>query len=236
MAPASLKAIVNPGCPCVIAKRGAPGERLADSVEVRCAFGKIDGRHPGLGWRNRPLIDRKRIAFSATFGKARPGPILRMLDQPRPKRVPLDVPAHRQEVRVRLNRERPITALIDGSGAKRPAVAMPPSAVRALEPAHELGQLAAARRPDHEVKVIRHHTVGQEANACPSPPLLERLEKPTVFVRGFVQGQAPDTPIHDVQHETGSMGKVSHRHALVDLQGMYHADYKTREIRPGFVR
>ncbi len=94
--------------------------------------------------------------------QARPGPILGTLHQVGSQRVSFDVTQDREEVLILLNRER-LESSLPYVAARMIVLVVTPH-VRGHEPLHPLAQLAILPRPNNQVEVVRHQTVGQEAH------------------------------------------------------------------------
>jgi hypothetical protein len=63
---------------------------------------------------------------------------------------------------------------------------MPPLRMGQCEPIHEPREIPILSRPDHEMPVIRHDTVGQESHrvnkpSTPTTPLPERVITPFLW-------------------------------------------------------
>src|SRR5271166_4895526 len=116
---------------------------------------------------------RSRITYAVpgthggTSPEAAPPPSLGPLDQPRAEGIAFDVPAHCQEMAVILNRKGFEPTLIQVASTGRMAMGMPPLRVGHGEPAHELRQVPVLSRPDHQMKMVGHHAIGQQPHVIP---------------------------------------------------------------------
>jgi hypothetical protein len=99
------------------------------------------------------------------------------------KGVPFHVAADRQEMLVRLDRERLEPSLIQVTGASRAVVGVPPLGVGHGEPAQELREVALLARPAQEMEMVGHHAGGQQPGIRARDGLSENsLERGLVLV------------------------------------------------------
>jgi hypothetical protein len=92
---------------------------------------------------------------------ATPPPVDRIAHEPRADRVPLNVPAHSQEVFVLLHRNRFITTLVDRAITLNAAMGVPALCVSPRDEVHQPGQIIISLGSNDEVPMIRHQAVGE---------------------------------------------------------------------------
>ena len=119
-------------------------------------------------WVTRKNQPRRNVPLR-TLKQRAPAPVLGPLDQVRPQGIAFDVPHHRQQVLVVLDREGLEPALIEMSGASGSVVSVRPHGVRHREPAKELTDLPVTGGPHDEVPVIGHRRKREngQRNLCP---------------------------------------------------------------------
>jgi hypothetical protein len=121
-----------------------------------------------------------------------------------------------------LNRKGLKAALIQGTRSFDLPIAVPSPAVRHLKPLHELHELAVAIWPNHEVKVVRHDAVGQEANRRPFLPFAERSHEGLVVGRPIEQGKPTNAAVEHMKDNSRGVMETTSWHDPWQLQISCH--------------
>ena len=95
-------------------------------------------------------------------------------DQAGAQRVALDIAADGDEVRVVLDQERLVAALVEMALAGGAVAAVPGLGMALGQAADEAAQIAVDARPEDEVPVVGHQAPGEQAHARPGPFLGEQ--------------------------------------------------------------
>ena len=111
-----------------------------------------------------------------------------------------------------LNRERLESALIDVTGAVRPARSMPSLAVGKREKSHEFRQLAVTLRRGHQVKVVRHDAVREKTNGSSLEGLGHDHEECPIVAFVVEEPRSSHTSIEHMKDNTCGRGGFSKRH------------------------
>ena len=127
-----------------------------------------------------------------------PTPVFRPLHLIRSQSIAFHIPADGQKVVIVLNRKRFESPLIKMTRPSRFAIRMPPLRVSQCQPAHKARQLIIFLRPHHQVPVISHQTIRQQARSGSSHCFLKhRLKRDEVFIlRGSASARSPGSA-HD---------------------------------------
>ena len=156
--------------PGVCSKRATATDAVSQGGEFRFRLRLIHVRSPLTRKRRvtRKNQPRRNVPLR-TLKQRAPAPVLGPLDQVRPQGIAFDVPHHRQQVLVVLDREGLEPALIEMSGASGSVVSVRPHGVRHREPAKELTDLPVTGGPHDEVPVIGHRRKREngQRNLCP---------------------------------------------------------------------
>lgn len=150
--------------------------------------------------RQRTIVQQAGLVAVDSAPKTRPPPRIGLFGQMGPQRIPLHVPQNRQQMIVRLNRERLETALVQRACSRRAMRRVPTLRVGDRQPTHELRQVAIATRPKHEMPVIGHDAPSQNPHRQTPLGLGDHL-----FERLIVSclSENTDTPHGSIQHMVG---------------------------------
>ena len=167
-------------------------------VAERCA--SVDatpqGRHLGVGLRLIDVLTPLTRTGDGPFAehglpivipfqsvpKTAPRPVFRPLHQIGAQSISLNVPADREKVLVILHGEGLEAALIKMARPDGVVMCVPPLRVSQRQPAHELGQIAVASRPQDQVPMIRHQTIRENPHVHPGQSFFQdALERRVVF-------------------------------------------------------
>ena len=96
--------------------------------------------------------------------QARPPPILRTLDQPRANGIPLHVTKDGKQVFVGFDRKGLVRSLINVSTTDCLTAHVPTAHVGNRQAVHELGQVPIVFGPEHEMPMVGHNQVAQNAH------------------------------------------------------------------------
>jgi hypothetical protein len=77
---------------------------------------------------------------------------------------------------------------------------------------HEPGQLVIVRRPDHEVKVVGHDAVGEQADRNTSLRLGSALQKRPIVTWRVEEPEAAHAAVQDVEDNPCSAGLAAYGH------------------------
>ena len=141
--------------------------------------------------RNVPLRTQKQRA---------PAPLFGPLDQVCAQGIAFDVPHHRQQVLVVLDRKGLEPALIEMSCASGSVVSVRPHGVRHREPAKELTDLPVTGRSHDEVPVIGHRRKGENGKRNLRPCLVQDAQKRIVVSRLLENRHPSHGPVQDMEH------------------------------------
>jgi hypothetical protein len=97
-----------------------------------------------------------------------------------------------------LDWERLEAALIKVAGADGVVMRVPAHGVRVREPTKEVGHLAVVARPEHEVPVVRHDAIRQDARRMAGEGFIDDFEKRDVIAIFFEQRQPGHGSIESV--------------------------------------
>ncbi len=114
------------------------------------------------------------------------------------KWISLNVPTDIEEMFAGLNRDGLVSTLIDGPCPGRLMKGLPPLRMRTRKPLHELRQLLAVRRGEHQVPMIRHDAIGQQSHAGSGPSLEESVLKGVIVSFRNEQSRSFGCSIQDV--------------------------------------
>lgn len=98
------------------------------------------------------------------FGQTAPGPVLRAFHEAGPEGVTLHAPAHLHQFGRTPNRAGVKAPLVHWALAVRPVKHMPAHGMGAGYPSHEARERIGVGRTQHDVPVIGHDAVGEQAH------------------------------------------------------------------------
>lgn len=185
--------------PLSLAKRLTADHTLPQTLQLLSLFIRIHPAQPVGRSRDGP-VTHQGLLMGVSVGRppqATPPPGFRPLHQSSPEGVALHVPAHRQQMLVGLDHEGFEPPLIQMPCSDRLPMGMPPLRMGERQPAHESRQVTILSRPDDEMPVVRHDTVGQQSHRHAFTGLRQDPFKRAVVA--FVVEQAL-SPIRTVQH------------------------------------
>jgi hypothetical protein len=90
----------------------------------------------------------------------------------------------------RSHRERLEAALVKGTGPLRVMLRVPALRVRESQPTHEFGEIAVALRPNHQMPMVRHDAIGQQADVHPVERFGQQADK-GLMISGFGKERGP---------------------------------------------
>jgi hypothetical protein len=128
-------------------------------------------------------------------------PILCARDQFGSSGIALDVAAEPKEMAIVLDRDRLEPALVDRTSSPGSPGVAPLPGVRGRQPLHEQREAVVVQGPEHQVPVIWHDAVGEQAYREATQRLGEDLEERFEVGWALEQGHALDGPVQDVKHE-----------------------------------
>ncbi len=142
----------------------APGDGIAEALQLGWAVGAVDPWHP-VGGPGHPQAGLDRpLLWMAPRPQAGPGPLFRPFSQLGAQRVALHIPADGQQVRVGLKGKRLLRPVVEMAGSDALPRHMPPSRVGRGDAPHELAQLALRSGPEHEGPVVGHQPGGHQSH------------------------------------------------------------------------
>jgi len=107
-----------------------------------------------------------------------------------------------------LDRKRLEAALIDRPGAGTVVVGMPAFGMRHRDPPQDFREFSVASGPEEQVPMIRHQTIGRNAEPRVALRLGQNLLERPVIRRFLTQGQAAHAPIqHVIGEVTGGQAR-----------------------------
>jgi hypothetical protein len=168
--------------------------------------------------RDRPLRQEDRGTAPSSLGQAGPRPVLGTRDQPRPKGVALNVATEAKEMGITRHWKGLVAPLIDVTGAGGLSPSVPSLAVSRGQPRHERRQFAVDSGPQHQVEVVWHETVRQTPHRHALLRLAKYPEESAVVLGSIKKLQSPDSPIQDVEDDTGRSGPRSVWHDRVAIK------------------
>jgi hypothetical protein len=197
--------------PGLAAERLAPLDAHPQARQFRVCLGAVYVRRPvrpaghGAGVQKRD--QRRRGPKTQT----RPGPVLRTLDQVSAQRIAFDIAQDAEQVLVLGDRERFEPTLPN----------MPAGAVTAMvaadmsgeQPTHPGAEVRVPGRPEHEVKVVRHETVGEQAHGHARGRAPQEAEEGGIIV-GIVEDlRAAVAAVEDMVAVAANRGTCGAGHA-----------------------
>jgi hypothetical protein len=127
-------------------------------------------------------------------------------------RVPLDIQAEPEEMKVLLDWHPPEAALVDGAATAGRRCPAPSLRVCCRQPLHVLRQDAINGRLHDEMPMVRHDTVRQQPCLVSSSGLCQHACE-SVVRRGLLeQRDAVRRTVHDVEHEPVETWQMTSRH------------------------
>jgi hypothetical protein len=171
---------------------------------------RADRFHPTLSARYRTRIEQRLRSAASDRSQAGPGPLLGSLHQTGPQRIPLDVPQNHQKVFVLLDQKGLEPALPDVSAGMVMPLLAPDMGCQ--EPVHPAAQVPVLGRPEGQVEMIGHQTIGQHPHGIPEGGLGNDLNERVAIAIPVKDLGAGITPVQDVVAETsgGSTGGAWH--------------------------
>ncbi len=141
------------------------------------------------------------------------------LHQPRPQRVPLNVPRDGQEVRVFLHRKALEPPLIKVAVPDFVVVLLPAADMGHRQPLHEAAELPIDPRLEKQVPVVGHEAIGEQLHRLRRQRLGHcAFEGEVVFV--LVEDLPPtDAPVEDVEHDPCGGFASGSSHAVREVIG-----------------
>jgi hypothetical protein len=132
---------------------------------------------------------RQALRIQATV-QARVAPVLGAIDESGAQRISLDVPAESKEVLIGLAGERPVATLVDMAGSRVLAMGMVALGVSQRQPGGKRRKLTIQPGPDHQVPMVWHDAIGEDAHAESLAGFLEYFFEREVVLRTLKQRQA----------------------------------------------
>ena len=160
--PQATHNLLRPEC---LAERTSPIHRTPQCRQFRLPLRHVHLLQPVRQSPQRPSGQQFLLLGSPAMPavKTAPAPVLRTPHQVGPQGVPLHVTADRKEVLVILDGEGLEPALIKVSRATVVPICMPPLGVSQRQPSSESRQLTIPLRPDDQVPMRGHDTIGQQS-------------------------------------------------------------------------
>ena len=178
-------------------------EASTDRLDLRFGLRQVDIFRP-VGWlRQRPVSQQRPLYLPRSLVQAAPFPIFRSLDQPGTQSVPLHVSHHGIEMFVAFDGKRLETPLIQVPVADAEFGTLPALGVHVGHPLHELRQVAIVFGPQHEMPMVRHPTVGTDADGRDTKRLFHYAMEGVIVLFGPKNPHSPDATIeHMKQHSS----------------------------------
>ena len=148
-----------------------------------------------------------------------------MFNQLRSQRIALHISCDRQEVFIGLYGKRFEAALIDRAGPGSVVVNMPALRMRDRDPPQYLGEFSIMSRPEEEMPMIRHQTIGRDPYPGLGMSFSQNLLERGIVSRLLKQGEPPNPTVQDM------IGEISSSEAWAAWHGRFFSKAATRLSR-----
>ncbi len=213
-----------------------PPRTQSEGRQFVLSQGLIDETQPAVGSRYGPSAQQGSCLCCAALPtpQAAPPPVLRPRHQAGPHSVAFDVPAHCQEMPVRLDRERLEPPLVQMAVAAHPSKAVPAKGMHSRQPGHISRQGAVLLRVNHHVPVVRHHAVREDAHRNAIQSLRHHVHERCVIALAFENLRTPVGPVQDMVYDSTHSNARSSRHTRTIPPDNIHVNQRRKRCQAPF--
>jgi hypothetical protein len=185
-----LRRPANPG---LRAQRAVSADRRANRLTLGLRHRRVHRLDPSRTSWCGPWVQQGLFTARA---QTRPRPLLGTLRQRRTQRIPLDVSQHNPKVFILLDWECFEASLPDV--ARAVIMSEIAAGMSGEQPVHPAAQVAIVNRPESQMKVIGHDTVGEQPDRVTKPCFGDQGDKGLVVLRLVKDRGAAVAPVQDM--------------------------------------
>ena len=160
-----------------------------------------------IAWALYRPVTKPRRQFIVSLippPETRPLPVFRTSHQLHSQGIALHIARDGQEMLIGLHRERFEAALIDGAGPGGVMVGMPALRMGDGDPPQDFGECTILSRPEEEMPVIRHQTIGCNADRSLGVGFSQDIFEGGIVSRFLKYEESSDPTVQDMIREVSS--------------------------------
>ena len=187
-------------------ERGAALDRAAQGFQLLRRLGAVDQLRPARRPRQRPGVEQAGGTAAVPLGQRAVRPVGGGRDQAGAHGVALDVAADGDQMRVVLDQEALVAALVEMALAEGAVAAVAGLGVALGQAADEAGEVAVGVGPQDEMPVVGHQAPGEQPHAGARTLLGQELGEGAVVDLVVEQGCARVGAVQHVVDEAADVG------------------------------